>query len=879
MLQLKTLTSPVRSNQAAPMLADLHAARHGSESTSSPSRRSSSDSVVGIYRNKQDARVRGKVAFSSLVELYNRRFEEEQELLENSVSEARPRQQRSVSARSSGSATADNDALSRAASVDASTDEGSSVLTSLSSSEIDEPDNEDDDDFIYKSTKSINRSHGTHRTRSRYIAGAQNTSADVAIVPRSRRRIVRSTAAHFTTDSDDKLDSAGTPAELSDESDASSPVLARPHPLRSKLMVHSSESASDSETESESESAYEETPSGLSVPLITPDDRQGEDVPPLLANTRDEQLSVPDLDHVGGRISAIWPDAKLSAHNLGSSKHMAVLGVSSFDNAGSVSTSSFGNVPRASSRLAEGDPSARSAAESKSGSSDTNELASEVSRSSERERGAERQVTSIGNGDQPSPHSNNPSLAGRDKHSEKDGGQTSDDASEAPILINSRITDVQMTESSAPATDSEGELYRHRYPRRARTVIDYNIQRASERYQRQESDASGIVASPNTCNSTDGSKEKRLTVVTATPQFFEALKSQRPRETAGVAAKSTPSFAEFLMTKARPKSTESSHSKVDAAIVRSAETPPLLTEGQARKLLEPNFGSPLCYNITVSTEDRASFYQLKPSTRRSLGIKGTGPLLLSDDISDKVNTELQPTNGTGKPLGHKLDSILSFNRRDTRPTPAVLGQMFESLDGTGPIGRPRDATSLESASRRLRLGRAFKASLPHTLSTFSDMERHELVWLEDYLPELSRLAREQKAREQGSILIELDSSDWVRTQYDNAGRQTDATLKCCAGGQIKVYFDHKLNQEKQKAVNGTASQLAVDLAQPQLRASGINDNGKRLRSPSVELVSICNKKVSVDGAVKTRKTMVGSTRVRVSNRDGTMQPVANDRQR
>ena len=91
--------------------------------------------------------------------------------------------------------------------------------------------------------------------------------------------------------------------------------------------------------------------------------------------------------------------------------------------------------------------------------------------------------------------------------------------------------------------------------------------------------------------------------------------------------------------------------------------------------------------------------------------------------------------------------------------------------GIGITFSPKDATELKSASRRLRLGRAYKQHLPDTLRPFADMENQEWVRLEEYLLEVRLRAQEQREREQGRIMVEMDTGDTTRTQYDHFGRK------------------------------------------------------------------------------------------------------------
>uniref|UniRef100_V5EHJ2 Uncharacterized protein n=1 Tax=Kalmanozyma brasiliensis (strain GHG001) TaxID=1365824 RepID=V5EHJ2_KALBG len=184
-------------------------------------------------------------------------------------------------------------------------------------------------------------------------------------------------------------------------------------------------------------------------------------------------------------------------------------------------------------------------------------------------------------------------------------------------------------------------------------------------------------------------------------------------------------------------------------------------------------------NITVNTEDRASLFQLKASTRRWLGV--------GQDSDDEVGTKTPTLPNTSTPLTMKLGSLIAWHTHKDPLTPAVLRDLLASDDGSNPIGRAKDATSLETDSRRLKLGRAYKRPLPSTLRAFEDMEHQEWVRLEEFLPEVHRLIDEGKARAQGKIIIPMEDDDWVETVYDSQGNADVRTLRCMMGGTVTLY--------------------------------------------------------------------------------------------
>ncbi len=73
-------------------------------------------------------------------------------------------------------------------------------------------------------------------------------------------------------------------------------------------------------------------------------------------------------------------------------------------------------------------------------------------------------------------------------------------------------------------------------------------------------------------------------------------------------------------------------------------------------------------------------------------------------------------------------------------------------------------------------------------SRHSLMKSSKWVRLEEHLPEIERMAEENRARAEGKILIDVENEDWIQSQVDAAGRKTFSRLTCATGGTIKVYF-------------------------------------------------------------------------------------------
>ncbi|SJX60496.1 uncharacterized protein SRS1_10119 [Sporisorium reilianum f. sp. reilianum] len=759
------------TTNAAQSLADLYNTRHAQESTasssSSSSRNASSTSLANLYNKRHDAEERKDgMSSTSLADLYNQRYESEHQDKDDSVEEMRSRHHQVAHSRSKAHAPKGASStlsaprtIFRALSIDDSDDEGTPEPKSLLPSESDEldgddHDDEEEDDINLHSTPIPSGNRDRSQTRSESVANFHD-SAELVYVPRSsipRRGALGSSATRLTMDSDDDLE-----LEMPQASGSSNIVLARPHASPSKLVVHS-------------ESASMDPQSGLSTPPIAPHHRKGKSVPQhLLVSTQEEESLTSMLAAESGAESqhaeyerdasmADEPDA--FPHDLGSPDEVVVISDSSFDEA-----------PAAYASLAGEEDEAESAASTPEHSL-PEEVDAVVLLQSPTKQMRERIGSALSG--RASPSLGPPSVTSADMPSELDSGLVSDVDSDVPVITNTRIAELRTGESSGAATESESDAQRSRYPRRARNVTDYNVKRAFERYERtQGQEGAGPVYAPR-------SKTTLLPIVAAGTEFFDALRSQKGSKPANAAPKPT-SFADFLMrkTKAAPAAPATQSGIPPSA--HSAAPSVTLTEAQVRTILKPTIGPRPLFDIIVNTQDRAGLFQLEPSTQRWLGRDA--------DSSDDDVVESPPVPGSGTPIPLTFGSIIPLHRRQDKPTPAELRDMFDSLQGTSLIGRPKTATELESASRRLRLGRAYKQHLPDTLRPFADMENQEWMRLEEYLPEVRLRAQEQREREQGRIMVEMDTGDTTRTQYDHFGRKRVSTLRCATGGLLRVFFD------------------------------------------------------------------------------------------
>ena len=777
------------NTSTAQPLSDLYNARHTQEanacSSSSSSRHASSSSLVELYNKRHHAEVRkATTSSSSLADLYNQRYESEHQAEDDSVEEVLPAHHRTVDSRpraiarpAAPSARAAPKTMPRAISVDETSDEGKPEPVSLIQSESDQLEDRDNDD-LHSMPAPTPHGRDASATRSDSNADLQE-SAELVYVRRSsipRRGALRSSATRLTMDSDDEIDFAGAPEPELPRASASSFALARPHASPSKLVVPSSGNASlDPES------------SCLSTPPIPPHHRKGQNVPPHLLVSTQEEESLNSIIAAGSATESTRANEERIPSTSTSTQPRALSRVIGSSGEVVVSDSSIEDpISAMGSTLSRPTHSIvqRSSPEQMPQPIDVDAVVRQRSPTKTmQEAGKAKQTLSRAASERASPSTVQPASNRSDNPSEHDNGLVYDSASDAPVITNVRVAELQAAESSANATEWESDAQRNRYPRRARNVTDYNVKRAFERYERnQDSEDSGRVP-------THATRPQKVVapVIVASPQFFDALRSRKPSKSAND-AKATPSFADFLLNRANPAAS-AGETLSTGPLNRNADSSATLTEAQARALLKSRPVPQTMCNILVNTQDRSSLFQLKPSTRRWLGIRGSGPLDLNDESSDDDAIESPRLPGTGTPIHLKLGAIIPTHRRRDKISPAELRDALEAFEGKGLIGRPIDATALESASRRLRLGRAYKLPLPHPLRPFADMEHQEWVRLEELLLVYERMVEEQQARGQGRIMVEVESSDTVQTQYDHLGRKRVSTLQLATGGTLKVYFN------------------------------------------------------------------------------------------
>lgn len=797
-------------------LADLYNSRYAQEhagSSTSTARNVTSTSLADIYNKRHNEENRKeKTSSNSLADLYNKVYEDEQQGRDDSPVEIRRPQAATTSkigplaiagpSTSSAARLASYNRQSQPLSIDDS-DEETPEPPSLLPSEPDEleekGDDVEDDDVELQST-ARSQDGGRSRTRSGSISEHAGGS-QVVYVPRSsipRRGALGVSAPRLHMDSDDEdSDVPGTPEpELPNASGASSNApLARPHPSPSKLVVHSSSSRT-SDLDSEQ-----------SMPPIGPHDRKGKAVQRLLESTQEEDSlnSLLRSDSASLRAGADADAlARIFQTNVASSdahstdetpEDVVVISDSEDDRTltGHASRQqSVDDEARAStSRSVSNEP--RSAAGGEAvvvlpSSQNMTERVAEDRASAEATRPRSASASAAG-----------PSSSQRQQPSDKRGAQSepervagaaSDTESDAPIITDARIVEVQANDSSSaratPGNASDSDMQR-RYPKRARNVTDYNVKRIFERYDRAQS--AYAVSTPTYAPAPAPTKAKKqpLPVVKAAPEFIDALRSKSTNKaTAGTVPSS---FADFL--RGRVNSDRATAAVRAAALTGSPVTmPSKLSDAEAREITDEQLLSTALWNVSVRTDDRASLWQLKPSTRRWLGISNSSR---SDTNTDGATTPSLPDGEKGPPLNLKLRDLL-LSHTGPAPNPLDLRDDLQSFDSAGSIGRAKDAEYLESAARRIRLGRAYKLPLPDTLQLFADMEHKEWVRVDDDVTDAGHLAEDWKAREEGKIMVEVENSDWIQSQYDHAGRKRVSRILPESGGEIKMYFDLKQSE-------------------------------------------------------------------------------------
>lgn len=317
---------------------------------------------------------------------------------------------------------------------------------------------------------------------------------------------------------------------------------------------------------------------------------------------------------------------------------------------------------------------------------------------------------------------------------------------------------------ATPATGSDSEAFR-RYPKRARNVTDYNIRRAFERFERQLAQETSAQV-----NHPARQKKKTLPVVFASSEFLDRVR-QGAASTSYTPPRPQSSFADFLLAKAQTAA--SAEPTVPAASTRSTRPTRALTEAKARELPSRILHPAAFWDFPVRA-DRERLAQLPLSTRRALGFEPAPP---------PTSPQIPP------PAGRKVTFRELLSLQAQRPKAAQRRMQLESVVGEGRLGRPPHAEGLDSVAQHLRAGRSCKLPLPGALSVLSDMERREWLRFEEGQSDLERLAEEDRARERGLVMVDVNDCECVKTQIDSAGRTRFAKVTCATGGTIRVYFD------------------------------------------------------------------------------------------
>ncbi|CCF54198.1 hypothetical protein NDA10_007827 [Ustilago hordei] len=775
-------------------LADLYNARHAEERGGpSTSKAITSNSLADLYNKRHEDECRKKqTSSSSFVDLYNQVYEHEQQyedkiLVQESSFSGTGHLAIAGPSRSSTAGVSKNLAPPQALFINDS-DEDTPEPPSLLPSEPDngdEEDKNDDDEIAFRSPPMTDSRDGSRsRSESMLPVGPQVVYVARTSVP--RRGALGDSATRLTMDSDDGSDAPGTPEpELPTASRTrSNAPLARPHPSPSKPIVQSSSSRN-----TDLESEHSSGPFG-------PHNHKGKAVQRLLESTQEDDSlnsllisgSAPPREDRAALARVFQPDAGSSeaqdVHNSNTWPSDDIVIISDSEQDGT-STRQISPQHSEEDRLR--------ALASRSGSEGLDSIgrntvvvlpssARRTEKLAEDRSSVEASASGSAERSQLSQRRHSTGAQGAQMRPVLNAGADSDVESDTPIVTDARIVEVRATDSSAKATPGNAfdSDFQRRYPKRARNVADYNVKRIFERYERAQS-ADAAPPPPSK------PKKQPLPVVNASPAFFDALRSKTANKVPGGSVPS--SFVDFLQGKIN--SGAATAALRAAALSGSAVTmPPKFTEAEAKAVADKPIPSTALWNVSIRTDDRASLWQLKPSTRRWLGVTNPGH---SDPNADGATTPTLPAGEKGPALNLKLRDIIA-SHTGPPPNPADLRDDLQRFEGAGLIGRPKDAEYLESASRRLRLGRAYKLPLPDTLSAFVDMEHKEWVRAEEDLPEMARLAEDWKAREEGKITVEVENSDCIQSHYDHAGRKTVSRIRPETGGEIRMYFDLKQSE-------------------------------------------------------------------------------------
>ncbi|SNX81769.1 uncharacterized protein MEPE_00474 [Melanopsichium pennsylvanicum] len=787
-------------------LVDLYNSRHAQESRTTSSSRapSSSTSLAGLCNQRRDAergtiqpssssladlynqrydaesnKISSKVTSTSLADLYNQRYETEHQNARDSVKQfgadhrrgnysesrafAKPAERnrrirsRNRRIRSTDSSDADIDTAEPRRSIP---------------NDVDELEEGDGDDVEVSSTLQGSRA------RSESFSLLPNGPEIIYVHKFSahRRRVLGSSASHLAMESDQE---AGTPEP---EGPSSSAPLVHLHRSPRKFVVQSA-----------SESLEQE--SAMSTPPIAPSHRKGKLC--IAESTQDEESlnSILHSDSIpeGTMLGLVVASTTRSRSYLPRSG-IENVGPSDINDIIVVSDSSSDQISRTS-------PTADRSCNTST--HDSARTSSERSQSPEGGAAAMLQTATSPTQDNIAAGASSHALAHLSSPSPQRtvagvGGLQpepaiapySDEDSDAPVITNARIGQIQAADSSANATSgnvSDSDGHRSRYPRRARNITDYNVKRAFEALEYAHENQAHIiptVAVP-AVTSTPKSKKTSLPVVIAPAEFFDALNAQSSSTSLKGKEKASSSFAEFLMSKSRSQTAAAS----TTTTTRSAELSMSLTAGQARAIsrLRPASSSISRWEVTVRTDDKSQLYQLKPSTRRWLGISDSDPLDSTVDYMDE-RPITPPSPGKRHPLPFNFGTLISSHLGGI--SQSTICDALETC-GIGLIGRPKTAVELESTSRRLRLGRSIKLPLPSPLNIFRDKEQEEWVRHEEFVEGMRRMVQENKAKAEGKVLVEVGNDERFQTQWDAMGRKRMSKLTPATGGELRVWFDLK----------------------------------------------------------------------------------------
>ncbi|PWZ02570.1 hypothetical protein BCV70DRAFT_196817 [Testicularia cyperi] len=320
-----------------------------------------------------------------------------------------------------------------------------------------------------------------------------------------------------------------------------------------------------------------------------------------------------------------------------------------------------------------------------------------------------------------------------------------------------------------------------RYPKRARPVLNYNIIQTFEEHfaqalQRSAEAPSRVRVAPESAVAKRNIQPVSYPVVEAQPAFFDALRARSSRQSRPGASRADPvPFVQYVTA------------QLNKSATNEAQPSAQWSESQVARALARPVGPTSVFQLSIKSRDGA-LGQLQSRTRRWLGVHGINPYTSSTPLDHKTKMSTAPFADSIEP-SRTLRDIVS----DTFDRPFAsnkLDRAVASLKSPLHVIRDSEAETIDSALRRLRLGRQCKLPLPNSLRFLVDMEQAEMKRLEDTLDDAGRDADEDRARKRGQILIDADPGKWSRATHHPDGRKQSVSMQCTLGGTIRVVFKH-----------------------------------------------------------------------------------------